>query len=111
MEFGEFLAVFCAVVVLPGIVFYNIRKMVEAKYSGKKSSRVKKGSGDALRMSELQAMIEIAVEDATAPLLRRIKSLEHQSDALLLEAHRPEEMISESDFAEEEAELVPANRS
>ncbi len=95
MHFFEFLAVVCAVVVLPSVVFYNIRKMVEAKYAGKK--KLSKGKSDGMRMSELQALIEIAVEDATAPLLARIEDLELQKPTALLDAPQSE-MVRESDF-------------
>lgn len=103
MHFFEFLAVVCAVVVLPSVVFYNIRKMVEAKYAGKKLNKTK---ADGMRMSELQALIEIAVEDATAPLIARIEDLELQQPTALLDAPQTE-MVHESDFDLIEKERKP----
>ena len=106
MHFFEFLTVVSVLVLLPWIVLYNIRRIIEAKSSGK---AVKKGQGDALRMSELQAMIEIAVEDATAPLVARIRKLENREPAGLLEAASTE-MFDEQDFEVYEEELVEASR-
>lgn len=82
MEFLEFLTVVVVVLMLPSVIFFNIRRMVEAKH------RSRQGASDGLRMSELQAMIELAVEDATEPLQRRIEQLEAMQDAGLLEVPR-----------------------
>ncbi|MEO0559337.1 MAG: hypothetical protein AAF170_14260 [Bacteroidota bacterium] len=70
MEFGEILAMLIVFVGAPWAVFTGIAK-VKATNAAKSV-----GSGSGLRMSELKAMVEDAVEDATSPLRARIEHLE-----------------------------------
>ncbi|GAB5535738.1 MAG: hypothetical protein Rubg2KO_19870 [Rubricoccaceae bacterium] len=70
MEFGEILAMLIVFVGAPWAVFTGIAK-VKATNAAKTVS-----SGSGLRMSELKAMVEDAVADATGPLRARIESLE-----------------------------------
>lgn len=58
-------------VILPSIIVSGIVK-------AKKAKAAVKGGGDALRMSELQLLIEAAVDEATAPLRARIEALEDE---------------------------------
>ncbi len=108
MDFAEFLTVFSLFVILPSIVFTNIRKMKEAKY------RAKIGVGEegsALRLSELDALIQEAVDEAVAPLERRIRLLERERragghPAGVLEAPAP---LLALGGAEEEPEEAPVH--
>ena len=74
MEFFEYLTVFTIFVILPSIILTNIRRIKEAQYKAGLGGDTK----DGMRMSELQALIELAVEDATAPLRERIEMLEEE---------------------------------
>ena len=103
MEFFEFLTVFTVLIGLPWVIFYNVRRIKEARY------RSQQGSGsDGLRMSELQALIAVAVEDATEPLQQRIEELERMSEIGLLDAASP---ALDLDLDAEEPEATPARRS
>lgn len=64
----EVMAAFALFVGTPWAVFTGIAKI---KAAGGGS-----GGGTSLRRSELEAIIETAVEDATAPLVRRVETLE-----------------------------------
>lgn len=102
MEFFEFLTVFSLFIILPSIVFTNIRKMKEAKYK----ARIGVGEeGSALRLSELDVLIQEAVDEAVAPLERRLHQLERERPAGLLEA--PEPLL---DDAEEGEGVAPIRR-
>ena len=72
MEFFDFLGMLAAVsalfVGMPWAVFTGIAKVKAAGRGG--------GEGQELRASELRRMIEQSVEEATAPLVRRIETLE-----------------------------------
>lgn len=67
MEFGEILAMLIVFVGGPWSVFTGIAKVKAAGTSK---------AGGGIRRSELEAMVEDAVADATAPLRARIESLE-----------------------------------
>lgn len=96
MGFADFLIVLMLFVVLPAIILGNIRKIKEAKYRalGKQQDEAGEEQG-ALRMSELQLLIEAAVDEATAPLRARVEMLEDERllaapPPLALEAPEPE---------------------
>ncbi|MEM8599652.1 MAG: hypothetical protein AAGF99_07015 [Bacteroidota bacterium] len=81
----DVLAIVSMFVVLPAIVFtfvYRLRKLKleERLVQQQTGSRLATGS-DELRMSELQALIEEAVDEATAPLYDRIEALEGRDPA------------------------------
>ena len=61
---------------LPWVVFSGIAKV---KTAGSRSSG-KGGSG--IRKSELEALIAVSVEEATAPLLRRVEVLVPRQEVL-----------------------------
>jgi len=67
---GEAIAALALFVGMPWVVFSGIAKIKAA------SMGAGSGGGAQLRKSELQALIEVAVEDATEPLVRRIETLE-----------------------------------
>ncbi|NNF57512.1 MAG: hypothetical protein HKN04_04655 [Rhodothermaceae bacterium] len=83
MPFFELLAIVSVTLGLPSIVLYNLRRMVEARALAKQTP------SDGLRMSELQTLIEAAVDDATEPLRVQIEALQRAQPVALLEA--PEE--------------------
>lgn len=70
MEFGEVLAMFIVFVGGPWAVFTGIAKVRAAG-----AAKAVKASG-GLRRSELAAMVDDAVAEATAPLRARIEHLE-----------------------------------
>ena len=70
MDVTELFAIFAVFIGLPWAVFAGIAKVKAANAAG----RV--GEGTELRASELRRMIEASVEEATAPLVRRIETLE-----------------------------------
>ena len=70
MGFAELLAAVALFVGTPWAVFTGIAKVKAAGASGRG------GDGQELRASELRRMIEASVEEATAPLVRRIETLE-----------------------------------
>lgn len=82
MEFVEFLVIAVSMltvfVLFPTVVVNGIVRVKKAKAAGR--------GGDALRMSELQMLIEAAVEEATEPLEARIEMLEEER---LLAAPQP----------------------
>jgi hypothetical protein len=86
MEGPEFLlaviTIISVFVAFPAIIINGIVRAKKAKAEAK-------GGGDALRMSELQLLIEAAVDEATAPLLARIEVLE---DERLLAAPPPRQL-------------------
>ncbi|NNF57513.1 MAG: hypothetical protein HKN04_04660 [Rhodothermaceae bacterium] len=102
MEVFEFLTVLTLFIGVPWIVFYNVRRIKEARY------KAQSGTGEGLRMSELQALIEVAVEDAIEPLQRRIEELEQASEIGLLDAASP---ALDLDLDAEDPEAVPARRT
>ncbi|MDT0632454.1 hypothetical protein [Rubrivirga litoralis] len=69
MDITELFAIFAVFIGLPWAVFAGIAKVRAANAVGR-------GGGEELRASELRAMIEASVEEATAPLVRRIETLE-----------------------------------
>jgi hypothetical protein len=75
MDFGEFLlgaiSILSIFVAFPAIIINGIVRTKRAKAEAK-------GGADALRMSELQLLIEAAVEEATAPLQARVAALEEE---------------------------------
>ena len=105
MEFFEFLTVLTVLIGLPWVIFYNVRRIKEARYRAQQGS-----GGDGLRMSELQALIEAVVEDATEPLQQRIEELERMSEIGLLDA-APPALDLDLDLDAEEPEVVPARRA
>ena len=70
MPAAEVVALLSIFIGLPWVVFSGIAKV---KAAGSRSSG-KGGSG--IRKSELEALIAVSVEEATAPLLRRVEVLE-----------------------------------
>ncbi len=78
-------------VVFPAVLFNGIAKI--------KAARAKEaGGGEAMRVSELKAMIHDAVEEATAPLRERIEWIEameaaRTDDVRLLGASGPEPLL------------------
>ena len=73
MEFFEFLTVVIVLLGVPTVVFSGIKGIIAAKARENESS-----GGSTLRASELRAMVEAAVEDATEPLEERIRLLEEE---------------------------------
>ena len=80
MPFFELIAIVSVTLGLPSIVLYNIRRMVEAR------AQAKQGGSDGLRMSELQALIAVAVDEATEPLRVQLEELQRAQPVALLEA-------------------------
>ncbi|MDT7857103.1 hypothetical protein RQM47_10660 [Rubrivirga sp. S365] len=70
MDITGLFAIFAVFIGLPWAVFAGIAKVKAANAAGRG------GEGTELRASELRAMIEASVEEATAPLVRRIETLE-----------------------------------
>ena len=70
MDITELFAIFAVFIGLPWAVFSGIAKVKAANAAGRG------GEGQELRASELRHMIEASVEEATAPLVRRIETLE-----------------------------------
>ncbi|PAP77308.1 hypothetical protein [Rubrivirga marina] len=68
---GEVIAALALFVGMPWAVFSGIAKIKAASHGGGGSRE-----GASLRKSELEAIIGTAVEDATAPLIRRVETLE-----------------------------------
>ena len=99
MHFFEFVAVMAVVLGLPALFFHFILRL--------KASKAQTGTGDALRMSELDAMIQDAVDEAVEPLARRIAELEAQRPTGLLPEAEPLLDLEEFDAAEEP---VPVGR-
>ena len=94
-------------VVFPAVLFNGIARVKAAKNKGG-------AGGDALRMSELNAMIDEAVARETSALLQRIEVLEEiatsrNDDFRLLNATPPQLALSapEAD-TDEEVGAVPA---
>ena len=73
MGAGEVIAAIALFVGMPWAVFTGIAKVKAAGLTG---GRQGGGEGTELRASELRSMIESSVEEATAPLVRRIETLE-----------------------------------
>lgn len=71
MGAGEVIAAIALFVGMPWAVFTGIAKVKAASVVGHAQS-----GGSEIRKSELQALIGDAVDDATAPLVRRIEILE-----------------------------------
>ena len=71
MEFFEFLTVIGVVIGGPWALFTGIAKVKAAGATGRSG-----GEGTEIRASELRRMIEASVDEATAPLVRRIETLE-----------------------------------
>jgi hypothetical protein len=104
MDPGEVLAVLGTLgilfVVFPAVLINGIAKVKAAKASAR-------GGGDALRMSELHALIEDAVARETAHLRARVETLEaiataRDDDVRLLEAP-PAPRVALPEPADEEA--------
>ena len=70
MDVTSLFAIFAVFIGLPWAVFTGIAKVRGANAVGRG------GEGQELRASELRRMIERSVEEATAPLVRRIETLE-----------------------------------
>ncbi|WP_420457589.1 hypothetical protein [Rubrivirga sp.] len=68
---GEVIAAIALFVGMPWAVFTGIAK-VKAAGGGDRA----RSGGSEIRKSELEAIIGVAVEDATAPLVRRVEALE-----------------------------------
>ena len=66
MDFVGVIAILSIFIGLPWIIFAGIAKVRGAG----------DGGGTSLRKSELEAIVEAAVETATAPLVRRVETLE-----------------------------------
>jgi hypothetical protein len=96
MEGPEFLLAVTTIisifVALPAIIVNGIVRARKAKAGAR--------GGDALHLSELQLLIESAVDEATAPLRARIEALEEEQ--MLLPPHPVE--------TSEEAPRQPAAR-
>ena len=86
----EVLVVFILFVLAPYVVFRGVRGLVDSK----NKSNVGESGGEAMRRSELQAMIDDAVIEATAPLVARIDELER--DMLLGEGRLDASVIAEA---------------
>lgn len=69
---GEAIAVLSLFIGLPWVVFSGIAKV---RAAGATTLRSGRGTSE-IRKSELDALISASVEDATAPLLRRVEVLE-----------------------------------
>jgi hypothetical protein len=105
MDFGEFMVVAVVMgvlfVVFPAVVFNGIARIKAAKARAG-------GGGDALRMSELNSMIDEAVQRETAELRGRIEVLEEiatsrHDDFKLLEGRPPTLALPEPDDQSETA--------
>lgn len=72
MPFSEAIAILSLFIGLPWVVFSGIAKVKAAGATTLPSGR----GGSDIRKSELEALITASVEDATAPLVRRIEVLE-----------------------------------
>lgn len=72
MEFFEFATIVILFAVLPSIIINGILRAKRMKRGGRS------GKAEALRMSELQLLIDAAVDDAVAPLQARIDTLEEE---------------------------------
>lgn len=106
MEFFEFVFAMSLTVGLPAIILYNIRRIKEARYLGKGEKE-----GSALRTSELEVIIEDAVQRAVQPLLNRVEALEGEEPSKLLEAPRSPLLAEEFAEFDDVEDLVPAGRS
>ena len=75
MDFAEFLlaaiSIVSVFVLFPSIIVNGIVRTKKAKAAAK-------APGGALHMSELQLLIETAVDEATAPLRARVEMLEEE---------------------------------
>ena len=85
----EVLVVFILFVLAPYVVFRGIKELRQ-RGPDREASR----DGNAMRRSELQAMIDDAVIEATAPLVARIDELER--DMLLGEGRLDASVIAEA---------------
>lgn len=97
MPFFELIAIVSVTLGLPSIVLYNIRRMVEARSRARLDA-----ASDGMRMSELHALIEAAVEDATEPLRLQIAQLQDERPVALLTAapaDADDGIVAESDEA------------
>ncbi len=72
MEFGEVIAAIALFVGMPWAVFSGIAKVKAASVV----SKLEGTGGAEIRKSELDAMIAVAVDDATTSLQRRVEVLE-----------------------------------
>ena len=88
MPFFELIAIVSVTLGLPSIVLYNIRRMVEAR------ALAKQGQSDGLRMSELQTLIESAMDEATEPLLLQLEELQRAQPVALLEAGEDDALLT-----------------
>ncbi|MEM6783768.1 MAG: hypothetical protein AAF624_08545 [Bacteroidota bacterium] len=72
------LAIFSMFVILPTIIFTFVFRMRRLKLEERLARETTRPqlAAEELRMSELQALIEDAVDEATAPLYDRIAALE-----------------------------------
>lgn len=95
------LIVFITLVLMPTAIFRGIKSLRESRSSS--------SEGSEMRRSELQAMIDDAVIEATAPLAARIDELERE---LLLGDGRisPEAMAEAFDDADEEQTALSRSR-
>ena len=94
MEFFEFATIVVLFAVLPSIIINGILRAKRMKRGGSSGKR------DALRMSDLQLLIEAAVEDATAPLQARLDMLEEER--LLLDSPLRRKTLSDLKMLEPE---------
>ncbi len=108
MEFFELVAILSTAVGIPAIIFYNVRKMVEAKSNAKVSQ-----SGSALRTSELEVLIEDAVQRSVQPLLDRIEGVESKPESphLLVASQSPLLGDDFAEFDDDDLELATVERS
>lgn len=109
MEFGEFMGMLVALVLFPAVLFNGIAKIRRAR-AGQATP-----SGEALKVSELKAMIQEAVAAETTPLRERIEWLEameaaRTDDVRLLSAAPSAPLLALDDDARP-PEAQPALRS
>ena len=105
----EVLVVFILFVLAPLAVFRGIKSLRDSKYKAmaegfSSPSRDDAGSGAALRQSELRALIDDAVIEATAPLAARVDELERE---LLLGEGRIDRATLAEAFEEAEEDDAP----
>ena len=98
-------AMFILFVLAPLAVFRGIRSLRESKYKamaeGRMDLEADRASGETpMRQSELRAMIDEAVIEATIPLVERIEELERE---MLLGDGRLDRAVLAEAFGEDEA--------
>ena len=74
----EVIIVFILFVLAPLAVFRGIKMLRDSSPARERSERASSGASSAMRKSELEALIQDAVIDATAPLAARIDELERE---------------------------------